>query len=596
MGDMHEADTGGGGLFEGGPVALCGFRLDDDWTLQTLPDRLARRLGLDPDSPRPASLKSLLDENGQTALQRVLEKAMFSHDRAADLPNVTLAGPAGQVPVCGRLCLSVAAAKEPPSASVYFIDQASRAPLRPARPQTPEDPAMDQIRQLTLYDWVTGLPNQNFFAARTHELCDLARDEKSWDVALHVIGFNHFGETVNTLGFGVGDEMLRAVAARLRSLGDKVDFVGRLSGNRFGILQRVTADVGEAARMTEAILSVFKVPLATQHNEIHVNVSLGLALYPGHARNGEALIRCANLALDHAKKAGHGAIQIFREEFETAMQRHVALVQGLHRALPNEEFSLYWQPRIDLTTGAVTGAEALLRWRGPDGTLISPAEFIPIAERTGVISRISKWVLSRACAQMAKWQAAGLPQFRIAVNVSALDFLNHNIISYVDEALSLTGLSPELLGLEVTEGVLLDDVDVTRSILTLLAKRGIELSIDDFGTGYCSLSYLRNLPVHHLKIDRSFISNVIEDTGDLAIARSIIELGHNLKLKVIAEGVGSERHAQLLRDEGCDEGQGHYFLMPMSGGEFASWLARTRAGGAWPRQAQPATMGMGRIA
>lgn len=576
------------GLFSEGPVVLCSFALDDAWSLLQMPESLGDKLGFTDEHGR-LGLAQLLGHRDYKRVASLIKKARENEACVIDLPPLQLRGAdGGTIAVSGRFQLSEATDidKEPHMVG-YFVN---RVEMRDAHIEdqqkcthTDEEGEVeseldcflsDPIHQLLLYDLATGLPNQSYIAARLDEWCEKTASDKETKTALHMVGFNNFENTLHSMGFEAGDDLLREISARLKNLEGELALLGRLNGDRFVLLQEIPDGMGSAAALTEKILSLFSEPIYIDNTEVFLYPAIGLAICPDHVGTGEHLLRCSGLALDEARKNGQGAIQMYNEDLQSNVQRQIGLIRGMHRAFLNDEFSVKWQPKIDLQEGHITGAEALIRWKQNDGTRVSPVEFIPIAESTGLIGQITGFMLKQVCFQLREWLDKGLLDFKATVNISAMDFANHEIINVIDEALEESGLPSEYLGLEVTEGALLNDVEVTRSILKILSNRGIEVSIDDFGTGYCSLSYLGALPIDILKIDRSFIMDLPNDKNNLAITRSIIDLAHNLDMKVVAEGVGTNCHVEFLREEGCDQGQGFHFLRPMDTTNFTAWLAQ----------------------
>ena len=307
-----------------------------------------------------------------------------------------------------------------------------------------------------------------------------------------------------------------------------------------------------------------------------VRASIGVATYPDDGIDPDQVLKNADIALNRAKEEGRDLIKEYSEDFDRAVQQRFQMLRDLREAMERNQLDLYYQPQLDLNTGKVIGAEALLRWFKPDnskegGTFISPADFVPVAEQSGLIVPIGEWVIQTACTNAARWAREG-HEFRIAVNVSGAQFYQSDIVAYVSKILQETGLPPHLLELEVTESVFMEDIQHTITILQNLHGLGVELAIDDFGTGYSSLSYLRQFPIDRLKIDQSFIRNALNNADDAAIARTIVALGHSLNLKVIAEGVETKEHEQFLMDQGCDEVQGFRYSRPVPTEKFEAFV------------------------
>jgi EAL domain-containing protein (putative c-di-GMP-specific phosphodiesterase class I) len=346
------------------------------------------------------------------------------------------------------------------------------------------------------------------------------------------------------------------------------DTVSRLGGDEFVILQRFATDILDAQDLAHRVLLALREPFRVHEHELLVTPSIGISVFPMHGDTAQMLITRADAAMYNAKQAGRNTYRVFEADMSTFFPERLLLENDLRRAIARGEFELHYQPKVDVETGRVVGMEALLRWRHATRGLVAPAEFIPIAEDCGAIVEIGEWVLGEACRQNVRWQRAGAPQLRVAVNISGVQFRQPDLLDTIAQALAASGLHPECLEIEITESVIMQDPSQMIVVLERLSKMGVHVSIDDFGTGYSSLSYLKRFPLDKLKIDRSFIRDISSDTEDAAITRAIIGLAHNLRLKVVAEGVETREQLEFLRTLGCDEYQGYYKSKPVPAAEF----------------------------
>jgi diguanylate cyclase (GGDEF)-like protein len=381
-------------------------------------------------------------------------------------------------------------------------------------------------------------------------------------------------KTINeTLGHGAGDELLRAAAARLTTALREEDTVARLGGDEFLFLLPELDDIEDAARVARKILTELDAPFSLRGHELHVTASIGIAMFPLDGGDAGTLIRHADTALYRAKEQGGNRCQLYAPAMNAIAFKRLVLENSLRRAIEREELRLHYQPLVSLQDGTFVGVEALARWQHPELGLVSPAEFIPLAEETGLIVPLTHWVLGTACRQMKEWQEAGLELMTVSVNISAQRFREANLPEAVSDALASSGLDGRHLCLELTESVLMEDVEETIATLLELKKLHVKISIDDFGTGYSSLSYLKRLPIDTLKIDQSFVRNMPADGDDAAIAMLIISMAHSLNLSVVAEGVETEEQMQLLRSQECDVMQGYLVSRPRPGAEITEMLA-----------------------
>lgn len=439
--------------------------------------------------------------------------------------------------------------------------------------------AEEQIRLLAYYDPLTGLPNRVLFNERlSYLLAHAKRHDRQ--VALLYLDLDRFKLINDSLGHSVGDQLLVAVAKRLRSTLRTTDLVARrerddpplaiarLGGDEFTIWVADIEHVQDVAKIARRTLASFAEPFLLKEREVFVTSSIGIVLYPDDGKTAEVLLRNADSAMYHAKAQGRNNYQFYSESMNTAALQVLAMENSLHKALERDELLLHYQPQQDLRSGAIVGAEALLRWRQGGGNLIPPGDFIPLAEETGLIVPIGEWVLRKACAQIKAWQDRRLPPVRVAINLSGRQLWQPDLAQIVSRGLRESGLNPGCLHLEITENILMQNVQSTMATLTALKTMGIQLSVDDFGTGYSSLSYLTRFPLDFLKIDRSFVRDVDTNNENAAIVAAMIAMAHSLKLKVIAEGVETKGQMDFLRDLGCDEIQGYLVSKPLPPEEF----------------------------
>jgi len=421
------------------------------------------------------------------------------------------------------------------------------------------------IRRLAYQDALTGLMNRTAFgAALSVALSDLG----STTVAVAVINLLRFRRINEHLGYPVGDEVLKAIASRLSALPSVDSAVARLATDEFAAFTRL-ADPAQLQAWGTSLLAALVEPVIVEAQPIDIAATVGLALASGVQPDADDLLRRADVAVGRARREKH-ALAIYQDSFQPAAREQLSLLGELRRAVEEDELRLYFQPKIELATNRVAGAEVLMRWQHPSRGLLSPAAFIPFAEQTGFIRRITRWALDRAAAQGAEWHRAGC-SIPLAVNISA-DDIDERLDSRIAAILGRHQLPPCLLSLELTESSFIDDPERALRVLTALASLGVGLSIDDFGTGYSSLGMLARMPVHEMKVDRSFVLGLASDAGYAAIVRSAIDMGHSLGLKVVAEGIETESIAGRLRELRCDIGQGYLYARPMSAQEFAAWL------------------------
>ncbi|WP_168204831.1 bifunctional diguanylate cyclase/phosphodiesterase [Noviherbaspirillum sp. UKPF54] len=424
-----------------------------------------------------------------------------------------------------------------------------------------------RMAYIAQHDALTDLPNRFLLNDRLAQAIGLAQRHGT-RAALLFVDLDRFKHVNDTLGHATGDRLLQEIARRLRAGTRDTDTISRHSGDEFVILLQQVSDSIDAARAATQVLKSITEPYFIDEHDIHVSASIGISICPDDGADGTTVIKHAEAAMYQAKAQGRNNYQFFTRHINERALRRFALESSLRRAVAREESALHYQPKLCIASGRVIGAEALIRWNNLGSGPVPPAQFIPIAEETGLIIPIGEWVLRHACAQNRTWQDAGYAPIPIAVNVSAVQFRDKNFLEMVARALHETGLEPRYLELELTESVTMQDLELTVSLLEALKKMGVGLSIDDFGTGYSSLSYLKRFPIDTLKIDRSFVQDIATDPDDAAITCAIISMAKSLKQKVIAEGVETPEQFEFLRRQGCDEIQGYYFSEPLAAHDF----------------------------
>jgi diguanylate cyclase (GGDEF)-like protein len=434
--------------------------------------------------------------------------------------------------------------------------------------------ALEANRVLAYYDSLTKLPNRLLFKERVEQaLVDARRRDREFSVGL--LDLDGFKRINDTLGHDAGDLLLKQVAERI-SMTLRLGSLARLGGDEFTILVRDLTSVDGPARVAQDVLETFRKPFRLGSQDVFVTSSIGIAVFPIDGTDLDTLLRNADAAMYHAKDAGGNGYQFYTSSMHESALARLTLENDLRTALEREEFRLAYQPVVDVETREIIGAEALLRWQHPDRGTLLPDEFMPLAEETGLIVPIGEWVLRRACEQTRGWQQAGLPVLRIAVNLSVQQFKSKTLLRTVRRTLDKTGLYPRHFALELTETSLMGVDEETRQLLRALRGLGVRLSIDDFGTGYSSLSYLKHFPLDDLKIDRSFVSEVVSNPDDAAIVRAIIAMAHGLRLEVVAEGVETEAQLAFLRENGCEAAQGFLFAEPLPPDAFEKLLREGR--------------------
>ncbi|MFI4932283.1 MAG: EAL domain-containing protein [Burkholderiales bacterium] len=440
-----------------------------------------------------------------------------------------------------------------------------------SRDITPRKQAEERIQYLATHDSLTGLPNRVMFAELLNHVIALARRNQR-KFAVLFIDLDRFKFINDSLGHEAGDALLCEVAKRLKESLRASDIVARLGGDEFVMLLQDLGSSEQAGVIARKLLSAVIKPIELNGQECRVTASIGISVFPDDAPDEASLMTHADLAMYHAKEEGKNNFQFYDGRLETMSLERLAMETRLRRAIERDELSLHYQAKLDLASNAISGVEALLRWNSSELGAVSPAKFIPVAEETGLILAIGKWVLRTACSQSMQWQRAGLPPVRVSVNLSPRQLNDPELVAAVRDVLAETGLKPDLLELEVTESSVMHNVERALEVLCALKDMGVQLAIDDFGTGYSSLAQLKRFPIDTLKVDRSFIRELPADSEDRAIAEAIIAMGKTLSLTVVAEGVETREQQDFLRERACDQMQGFFFSKPVAAADFAELL------------------------
>ena len=424
-----------------------------------------------------------------------------------------------------------------------------------------------RLNALANYDALTALPNRAMFHQRLQR--SLAHAQRfNEGLTVLFLDLDRFKNVNDTLGHDAGDRLLQSVAGRLKGCLRESDTLARLGGDEFGLLIEQVTDTRFAGSVARKLLQAIAEVLMVDGQEYNITASIGISAYPADGSDATTLLKNADIAMYRAKERGGNNAQSYAADMNVHSMARLSLETGLRHALERGEFLLHYQPKMDIASGRIIGMEALLRWMRPGTGMVSPAEFIPLAEETGLIVPIGAWVLKAACERNRAWQRQGMPPLRVAVNLSARQFVQANLVSEVARVLDASGLAPQWLELEITESMVMNDPEGAIRTLRQLKSMGIALAIDDFGTGYSSLGYLKRFPIDNIKIDRSFIKDIPLSNDDATITRTIIDMTHNLRLKVVAEGVETGAQQEFLREHGCDEMQGYYFSRPLAEDAF----------------------------
>ena len=489
---------------------------------------------------------------------------------AARAASALIAGVRGERGVRGALCVLERAQGDFGDATARFLDVA--ASVLSAGLQRIDSEG--RLAFLAQFDSLTRLPNRALLADRFNQMIVQAKRRGSV-LGVLFIDLDDFKTVNDSLGHAAGDELLVETGRRLQECVRAGDTVARMGGDEYAVILADLAKPEDAAVVGQKINASLAQHVVLRGQEVFVTASIGIASFPADGDNAESLLGAADAAMYRAKQSGRNGYQFFTSEMNQRTRARAQLGSELHRALERAEFALVFQPKYDLASGVPSSAEALLRWKHPERGMVSPAQFIPILEETGLIVDVGEWVLRQACAEIVAWQEAGLRALPIAVNLSARQFRQHDLDSKVVGVARACGVPPDLLELEITESHLMADPDHAVRVMRSMHDCGLRIAIDDFGTGYSSLAYLTRFPLSSLKIDRSFVAGALTDPAAAAIVRAIIEMAHTLGFRVVAEGVETERQVQLLRGLGCEEAQGYYFAKPMPAAQLAALLERS---------------------
>jgi diguanylate cyclase (GGDEF)-like protein len=440
-----------------------------------------------------------------------------------------------------------------------------------------------QLRHLATHDSLTGLPNRVLLDDRLQQaIAHADRDLRSF--AVLICDLDRFKLINDSLGHRAGDQLLQEVARRLLTVVRTADTVARFGGDEFVLIGTSTGDAEDAAALAVRVMDVLQAPVRIATIDIHTSPSIGIAMYPDDGVTMQALLAHADAAMYSAKQHGRGNFRRYTPGMDEGTEERVQLESDLHNALTQNQFQLYYQPKVDTRTGEVRSAEALIRWLHPTRGIVSPAEFIPLAEECGLIGAIGAWVIREACRQTRAWQVDGVPTLRVSVNLSASQFRDSGLVDSIRSALDDAGLQARYLEVELTESAVMSDPEKSIAILEQLSAMGVLVSVDDFGTGYSSMSYLRRFPIDKLKIDRVFIDEIVSRPEDASIVRAIVSLAHSLRLKVVAEGVETPAQLDFLKTAGCDEYQGYHFSRPLPAAEFEYLIRESHSADAFTEE------------
>lgn len=429
------------------------------------------------------------------------------------------------------------------------------------------------IKYNALHDSLTSLPNRELFLDRLEHAIDMC-DRTDGNIAVLLLDLDLFKKVNDSVGHQIGDQFLVEVAHRIHGCLRKYDTLGRFGGDEFVILLEQLKSKSAIGNVCSRILEEVRKPFECEMHSFYITSSIGVSVYTRDNADPQALLRQADLAMYHAKNNGRCRFEFFDPELERSVHHQVSMESQLRRALHSKEFTLFFQPKINLKTGKISGLEALVRWFPPNEAPVPPCEFIPIAERMGLIGALDNWVLQEACHQLSQWQKDGMGDMNVSINLSAQQFRDPELVSTIEKTIHAAELEGGSIEIEVTETLLMENFEMAINALSQLRDMGVKVAIDDFGTGYSSLQYLKTLPIDTLKIDRCFIRDIEENPEDQSIVSAIIEMGHNLDLLVVAEGAEKEESIRYLRDRHCDLVQGYYFYKPMSGRDVTALLQK----------------------
>ena len=535
--------------------------LDADGIIRYQSPSVKHLLGHDPGKMIGSSQFDLVHRDDADAMRDAFQELLTrgQMERAIEFRVVNSAGEWRTLEAIGKNCLAIPAV---------------RGIIVNTRDVTDRKNIQQRIQHLAFHDALTGLPNRSLMQDRVSQA--IGRAERSTKrFAVMFIDIDNFKNINDTLGHDVGDELLRQVAVRLTDSVRTHDTIARQGGDEFIVLLDQLEGHQGATRVAQKILDALRLPFDVGGAEQHVSGSIGIALYPDDGRDAPTLLRNADTAMFHGKGLGKNTYQFFTPQMNIAVKRRAAMESSLRAAVKNGDFTLVYQPQVDLNTGEIVAFEALVRWVSEDSGTMMPGEFIPLAEETGLINDIGKWVLEEACRQAVTWRNAGYPHRRMAINLSARQLADKGFVELLKEILLKTGLDAGSLELEITESQVMRQGEGSVMLLNEIADMGVHLAVDDFGTGYSSLSYLKRLPIGKLKIDQSFVRDITVDPNDTAIVVAIINMAKSLDLDIIAEGIETAGQLTLLRAKGCSVGQGFYFSVPMSADDLLPILGKT---------------------
>jgi diguanylate cyclase (GGDEF)-like protein len=431
--------------------------------------------------------------------------------------------------------------------------------------------ALAAIRQMATHDHLTGLPNRVLFGEEL-QLALARAERRGRPMAMYFMDLDRFKNINDTLGHAFGDRVLQETAKRLLSCVRDTDIVARLGGDEFVLLVEEFAEESNLAEIGRKLLAAVAQLTAIDGHDLNLSASIGICSYPADGRDSKTLLSNADIAMYRAKQQGRNNFCFYSAELDAQVPERLALEAGLRGGLERGEFRVHYQPKIDMATGAITGVEALLRWQHPERGLLLPEKFIHLAEETGLIVPIGLWTLREVCNRAKAWREQGLPRLPVAVNLSALQFREEQLVPQLAEILASTGFEPDALELEITESMVMQDPERAVTLMESLRRMGVRLTIDDFGTGYSSLGYLKRFPINNLKVDRSFVRDLPHSSDDIAITRAVIAMAHSLQMNVIAEGVEDKAQFDVLREEGCDEFQGYLCRPPLAEDELIRFV------------------------
>ena len=457
----------------------------------------------------------------------------------------------------------------------HWIEQTNRLLETVRQVHMKQSEARAEASRLRRFDELTDLPNRSYFLQQLKQRIQIAKSHKQ-QPALLLFGLDGFSNVNSKYGTAIGDKLLVAVTQRMRKHRGQSQFLSRLAGDQFVILCEDIEHSYEAGQLAQSLLHAISRPFGINEKQLQISASVGIAIYPQDAKSADELIEHADQAMQQAKSQGRNQYQYYLASTDAKMRRRKALQDALRNAPKTGQLSLLYQPKFNILETKVCGAEALIRWNHPEYGMVSPDEFIPIAESSSLIIPIGAWVLQHACKQLAKWQKMGHENFQVAVNLSAVQLRQPGILNLIESAIREYGITPANLVLEITETAIIDDIQSSIDVLNDMHTLGVSIAMDDFGTGYSSLNYLKRLPLHQIKIDKSFIDDVGKFKKDDMILQSIIQLAHNLDLKVVAEGVETYSQHEFLASHQCLEGQGYFYSPPLRSQEFQELIFDNR--------------------